>query len=115
MIGPLLKREQRVGEALASPIKGDLPPPKRSRLREARASAGVGRSCRQAEVALTHPISPHPSGERGEMRDVLFHNFVMNVDLLVLEQTLFNHIIRNKPRNLVPRRKNSYFTIFNAD
>ena len=38
---------------------GDLPPLKRSRLREARASAGVGRSCRQAEVA------PAPKPRRG--------------------------------------------------
>jgi hypothetical protein len=43
-----------VGEASASPIWGDLPSLKRSRLREARASAGIGRSCRQAEVALPH-------------------------------------------------------------
>jgi len=66
MIGPLLKREQRVGEALASPMKGDLPPPKRSRLREARASAGVGRSCRQAEVAPLPTQSPLTLLERGE-------------------------------------------------
>ena len=45
-----------IGEAGASHRKGDLPSPKRSRLRDARASAGIGRSSRQAKVAPTQGL-----------------------------------------------------------
>jgi hypothetical protein len=55
------------------PVSGDLPPPKRSRLREARASAGVGRSCKQAQVAPTYPIpsAPFSRGDWVEVRGVI--------------------------------------------
>ena len=68
----------RVGKLLASRIQGDLPSPKRSRLREAPASAGLGRSRRQAEVAPTHqwnpffkslPTGPGPDRGRGRQAE----------------------------------------------